>query len=163
MGIDLTGLGSVADFASSVVNRIFPEKMSEADKAQAQIKLQEMLQQRDDVVINAKRDIMVAEASQDDKWTKRARPAIIYCGLAFIFIVHVFFPIVTKSIILGCLIFAPEKLTPEVMAALKSYMDLSLPTAFWTAWGGAVSIYAIGRTAEKRGVQSKLVSLITGN
>ncbi len=162
MGLDLTGLGSVADFAGTVVERIFPKKMDEAEKAQKQIELQAMLQEREDVVIKSKTNIMVAELQQGDKLTKRARPMIIYTGLAFIALVHVIFPICVKLAILGCLIFNAEALTTEVQTTLKSFMDLSLPTAFWTSWGGTVSIYAIGRSAEKRGVQNKLVSLITG-
>ncbi len=160
---DISGLGSVADFAGDVMKRIFPEKMSEAERAQKTLDLQGMLQHREDNLISSKTEIMVAEAQQGDNYTKRARPSIVYGGLAFIAIVHVIFPIITKTIVLCCLLVAPEKLTPEVMTAIKSYMDLSLPVAFWTAWGGTVSIYSLGRSAEKRGIKNKLVGLITGN
>ncbi len=163
MGFDITGLGSVADFASTLVKRFLPEKMSEEEKAQKTLQLQGMLQQREDTVINAKRDIMVAEAQQGDNYTKRARPTLIYLGLLFIGLIHVLFPITIKTVLLVCVIFAPAKLTPEALAIIKSYMDVSLPVAFWTAWGGAVSIYSLGRSAEKRGVKNKLIGLITGN
>ena len=38
-----------------------------------------------------------------------------------------------------------------------------LPTEFWLAWGGIVSTWSIGRSAERRGARNKAVSLVTGN
>lgn len=151
MGFDLTGLGSVADFAGTLVKRFLPEKMSDAEKAQAQLEMQQMLQAREDVVINAKRDIMVAEASQGDAYTKRARPSIVYAGLLFIGLVHVVMPMVAWV----SLAWAGKPIT--------DMPSLSLPPEFWWAWTGVVGVYSIGRSAEKRGVASSAISLITGN
>ena len=144
MGLDFTGIGSVADAAKSIIERIFPPKMTDAEKAQAQIQLQEMLQLREDKLIEAQKTIIVAEMSQGDNFTKRARPMIVYCGLLFIFLVHVIFPMVTYA-------------TKETLPAL------ALPTEFWWAWTGVCGVWVIGRSMEKNGATDKIVKMITGN
>jgi len=142
--MDLTGLGSVADFATSIVERFFPPKMTDAEKAQAQIQLQDMLQRREDNLIDAQKSIMVSEMRQGDSFTKRARPCMVYAGLGFIFLVHVAFPII-------------------VFFTGKPMPDLSLPGEFWWAWTGVCGVWVIGRSAEKRGSANKFFSMITGN
>ncbi len=85
--------------------------------------------------IGAKERIMVAELQQGDKYTKRARPTIVYVGLA------------------GALIDA------------INYIDFTLPQQFWIAWGGVVGVYGIGRTFEKikkDGLIGKVATVITG-
>jgi len=142
--MDLTGLGSVADFAKAVVERVFPAKMTDAEKASAQLTLQQLLEQRESAVIEAQRAVIVAEMRQGDAFTKRARPAMVYAGLFFIFLVHVAFPILTW-------------LTKQTLP------DLALPDQFWWAWGGVCSIWVVGRSAEKRGATGKLVGMVTGS
>lgn len=143
MGLDLTGIGSVADFASDLVKRFFPVKMTDAEKAQAQVQLQAMLQEREASLVESQKSIIVSEMQQGDKFTKRARPCIVYAGLLFIFWVHVLFPIAA---------FFTARSMPELM----------LPEEFWWAWSGVCGVWVIGRTAEKKGVTGKLVNMITG-
>ena len=144
MGFDLTGLGSVADFAKGLINRFFPPSMTDAEKAQAQVKLQELLDKRESAVIDAQKSIIVSEMQQADNYTKRARPTLVYAGLFFIFLVHVALPMIA---------FFSNKIMP----------DLTLPEEFWWAWTGVCGVWVLGRSAEKRGTSNKLVSLITGN
>lgn len=150
MAIDLTGLGSVADFAKSVTDKIFPDKMDEADRQRAQLAVQELTQQRDAAVLETQKSVMTAELQQGDNYTKRARPTVVYAGLGFIFLVHVALPIAA---------FMTGKDMPQ----------LSLPEEFWWAWTGVCGIWVIGRSAEKRGaaqkagLPGKLTGLITGN
>jgi len=144
MEIDLTGIGSVANAAKAIANKFLPDKMSEADKAQAQLGIQGLLTERDNTVDKSRRDIIVAELNQGDNYTKRARPTIIYAGLVFIGLVHVVFPILKGLLQIN---------TPE----------LTLPSQFWWSWSGVSGIYALGRSAEKRGVKNKLVGMITGS
>lgn len=146
MGFDLTGLGSVADFAKGLVNRFFPPSMTDAEKAQAQVKLQEMIDKRESAVVEAQKSIMVAEMQQADNYTKRARPTLVYAGLLFIFLVHVVFPI-------------------AAFFAGKNMPNLSLPAEFWWAWTGVCGIWIVGRSAEKRGatgLAGKIAGAITG-
>lgn len=79
--------------------------------------------------------IMVAELTQDDKFTKRARPSIIYVGLL------------------------------AMMVDGIDAIAFTMPEMFWDGWMIAVGIYAIGRSAEKFGAGGKLgklASAITG-
>lgn len=154
MGLDLTGIGSVADFAKSVVDRIFPPAADPNEKLRAEAHLQQMLEDRENTVVEAKAAVMTAEMNQDDAYTKRGRPTIIYAGLVFIGLVHVVFPMIAWT-------WQMAKGTEIVMPAL------SLPGEFWAAWGGAVSIYILGRSAEKSGgemggVLGKFYGMITG-
>jgi len=150
MGFDFTGFGSVADLAKTIVDRVAPQKMSEADRAQTQIGLQQLLTERDNTVDQSRRDVIVAELNQGDNYTKRARPTIVYVGLVFIGLVHVVFPMAAAF---GSLAPGAEGI---VLPAI------SLPTEFWWTWGGVTGAYSIGRSAEKRGVKNKLVGMITG-
>jgi hypothetical protein len=142
MGIDLTGLGSVADLAKSIVDRIFPPSANPEEKLKAQTELQRMIEERENTVVKAKTDIMVAELNQDDRYTKRGRPTILYGGLLFIGLNHVLFPMIA-----WVMNFTAEHRAPELP-------NLSLPEEFWWAWAGVCSIYVLGRSAEKMGGES---------
>lgn len=150
MGLDLTGLGSVFDFAGEVIERILPKKATELEKIKATQELQELLQKREADVDSYKRDIIVTELQQKDRFTKRARPSIIYTGLASIVLVHVLLPIVAYIVLLS------------TGKPLTNMPDVALPTAFWATYGSVCSVYAVGRTAEKFGIDNKLTALITG-
>jgi hypothetical protein len=94
--------------------------------------------------LESRAEIIKTELSQGDKFTKRARPTIIYSGLLFIFIVHVIVPIISG--LNG-----------------GEIMEITLPNEFWWAWGTVVSVYGAGRSAEKFGAANKLTNLITGS
>ena len=144
MGFDLTGLSSVADLAKGLVDRFLPPAMTGAEKAQAQLQMQEILEKRETTLIDAQKSIIVSEMQQADNFTKRARPSLVYSGLLFIFLVHVAFPIAA---------FFTSKPMPS----------LTLPTEFWWAWGGVCSVWVVGRSAEKKGATGSVISLLTGN
>jgi hypothetical protein len=145
--IDVTGIGSavssVTGLAKSLVDRFLPPTMGEADKAKAQIEMQELLQNYETTLINTQKDIIVSEMSQQDTFTKRARPTVVYAGLAFIFLVNVFFPIV---------IFATKGTAPE----------LSLPQEFWWSWSGVVGTWIVGRSAERITGGNSVTRVING-
>ena len=142
--MDLTGIGSVADFAGDMIKRFFPSKMTDGEKAQAQVQLQEMIEKRDASLIDAQKSIIVSEMQQADNYTKRARPTLVYAGLFFIFLVHVAFPI-------------------AAFFTIKPMPTLMLPAEFWWAWSGVCGVWVIGRSAEKRGTAGKVINMITGN
>lgn len=142
--MDITGIGSILDFAKGVMERIWPPDADPNEKIKAQIRLQEMLEGREKSVVEAQKSIIVAEMNQGDAFTKRARPTIVYCGLAFTFMVHVAFPMIV--------FFAGEDLP-----------DLSLPKEFWWAWTGVCGIWVFGRSMEKRGATNKVIDMITGD
>ena len=45
---------------------------------------------------------------------------------------------------------------------LKEMIQIDMPAEFWMAWSGVVSIWSIGRSAERRGAQNKAINVITG-
>ena len=104
----------------------------------------------------AQRDVIVAELKQDDKYTKRARPTVVYVGLAAFIFNYVLIPNLGQVLaLLG------------LGAASVTLVPIAFPTAFWVAWGGVTGTWAIGRSAEKvakvRGEEpSALTKLITG-
>jgi hypothetical protein len=147
--MDITGIGSIADFAKSIVDRIFP-RADPNEKLKAQTQIRQMIEERENTVVNAKASIMIAELQQDDKFTKRGRPTVLYAGLLFIAINHVLFPIfawIADVFVTGSM--------PDLPA-------LNLPNEFWWAWGGVCSVYVIGRTHEKVGADAGLMSKIFG-
>ena len=143
MGLDLTGLGSIADLAGNIIDKIWPPGADPNLKEQTRLELEKMISLRENVIIEAQRAIIVAEMQQQDKFTKRARPMLVYAGLFFIFLVNVAFPFVTYF-------------TKETLPALQ------LPDDFWWAWGSVVGIWSIGRTLERKGAGGNLVGMITG-
>lgn len=150
MGWDLTGIGSALDFAKGLMDRFWPPQASESEKLAAASQIAPLIEQRENQIVEAQKEIIVAELSQGDNYTKRARPTIIYAGLSFVFLVHVFFPLLEwVAIIFG--------------RDLSSPPSLILPEAFWWTWGSVCGVYALGRSAEKKGISNELVRLITGS
>lgn len=142
--MDLTGIGSVAQFAGGLMDRFWPKKMTEEEKTTLQTNLANAIEERDVQRDQLKAEVMKAELSQGDTYTKRARPTVVYMGLLFILLVHVIFPI-------AAFFFKQEM--PVI----------SLPTEFWYTWGGVCSVWMIGRTMERNGAANKVIGAITGN
>lgn len=93
-------------------------------------------------------EIIKAEMAQGDNYTKRARPTVVYFGLLIIgwnYAIRPFFSITGADGI-------------EV-----PMLPVALPDEFWFAWGSVVSIWSMGRTAERIGVKSKVTEVVTGN
>ena len=80
--------------------------------------------------------IISKELNQDDKFTKRARPTVIYMGLVFILMEL----LGLRMLALG-LMGAPMEIIDASNSVFKTFL---------TAWGGIVSMYAIGRSLEKK-------------
>lgn len=91
MGFDLTGLGSVFDFAGKVVDKLFPDPVQ---KAQAQIELFKLQQSGDLAKFAAETDITKAqiavnqeEAKSTNMFIAGGRPFIMWvCGVAFAYV-----------------------------------------------------------------------------
>lgn len=139
--------GGIVSKAKGIISQF---KLDPAQEKQFELELEKIVQERLTEAentyrkeVDAKMQIMVAELKQDDLYTKRARPTVIYGGLAFIFMVHVLLPVISSF---------TDHAQP----------DLSLPSEFWWAWGSVVSVYGIGRSIEKAGFQNKATNLITG-
>jgi len=147
MGILDTIFGGVGDLLNPVKDIVDDLHTSDEEKAAAKAKLEALLQkdrmelqQSLRKELEAKERVLVAELQQGDSFTKRARPTVVYAGLAFILFNYVIAPL-----------FLPDQ------------QALALPTEFWAGWTGIVATWSIGRSFEKRGAASKLVSKVTGS
>lgn len=147
-------LGSGAsEFIEGVTHAVDEFTLSKEEKQEFQLKMQEYVLKLDDRAqetyqqeLQARSDIIKAEMAQGDKFTKRARPTIVYTGLAFILIIHVLLPVIG---------FFTHN--------LDDLVKLKLPTEFWWAWSTVVGVYGAGRTAEKFGMVNKFTQLATGS
>ena len=148
--MDLTGIGSVTDFAKGVMDRFWPEKMDETQRAAVELQLVQAVEAREAAILDTQKSVIVAEMQQSDNYTKRARPSIVYFGLLAIGLVHVLLPMTAWIVLM---------VTDQ---SLTNMPDIKLPSQFWMTWGGVCSIWIVGRSAEKRGVTSKVVTAITG-
>jgi hypothetical protein len=140
--------GGLLDSISNLADELFT---SDDERNTFKLQMQQLMQQRDSEIeqslraeLQAKERIMVAEMTQGDNYTKRARPTVVYAGLFIIFFNY-------------CLV-------PALQAAFSVTVEpFALPTEFWAAWGGCVGIWSIGRSVEKTGVSNKATQAITGN
>ena len=140
-------VGKVVDALAGAADRFI---QTSDEKAKFRIEAASIIAARDTEVektlrteMQAKERVLVAELTQGDTYTKRARPTVVYTGLLIVIINHIVLPWVAHF-------------TGNVIPSIE------IPTMFWTAWGGICSMWVIGRTLEKRGTENKLVSLITG-
>lgn len=110
---------------------------SEEEKQEIKLRLTKLMNEKESEIektfrkeIDAKSQIIISELNQGDKYTKRARPTIIYAGLLI-------------SVINYCLI--PNI---KIMFGLD-IVSIDVPSEFWTVWAAVASIWSVGRTAEK--------------
>lgn len=137
-------VGSIGDLADKFIT-------TGDEKNAFMTSMEVILQKRDSEIestirteLKAKERVIVAELAQGDVFTKRARPTIVYFGLFVTFFNYSFLPLVSY-------VFALDM------------PPMNLPGEFWIAWGGAVSVYSLGRSSEKRGSPTRASNLITGN
>ena len=138
--------GGVAKLVGSIGSIIDDVTTSGEERDAAKLKMAEIIQAENAETektlrkeLEAKERIIVAELNQEDKYVKRARPSIIYVGL----------------------IMAIGPAIAKIAGVDLDVQDL-VHAEFWTAWKTTVSIYAIGRTAEKAGIVTKIKKKLTG-
>ena len=142
--------GGVSEIAGGVKSIIGSLKLDPAKKAETELAVDKLvydkfakMEDSFQTEIQAKERIIVAELNQGDNFTKRARPSIIYTGLAIVIVNW-----------LAQYICAFAGVAPP---------EAPVPAEFWVGWSGLAATYSIGRSFEKRGVSNKVVSFITGN
>jgi hypothetical protein len=143
-----SGFGDVVGKVGDVVDRFH---LSGEEKQRFKLEMEALLQKRDSEVeqtlrseLQAKERILVAELQQGDAYTKRARPTVVYAGLAFTLFNYTIVPVISK---MNGIDIAPLELPPE----------------FWYGWSGIVATWSVGRTMEKRGASNKFSRAVTGN
>lgn len=140
--------GGLVQSISNVADKFIT---TDDEKNAFMVEMEQVLQKRDSEIeqtiraeLNAKERIIVAEMSQGDNYTKRARPTVVYAGLVIIAFNY-------------CVV-------PTLQSLLGAEVDpFMLPAEFWMAWGGCVGIWTIGRSVEKRGNRNAVTQTVTGN
>lgn len=140
-------IGTVVEQVGSVIDKFH---LSGEEKQKFKLEMEALLQKRDSEIeetmrseLQAKERILVAELTQGDKYTKRARPTVVYVGLIFIAFNYCLVPVVAK-------LFGSD-ITP-----------LNLPAEFWYGWSGIVATWSVGRSFEKSGAKNRATRAITG-
>ena len=113
-------LGGAFDKLSGVFDDLH---LSKEEKAKLEIEMEGALRKTLEIEIASRQQVLVAELSQGDRYTKRARPTVVYFGLALILIQAAF-------LYLG-------------------QEPLPIPDVFWMGWSAIVASYGIGRSFEK--------------
>ncbi|HEY3698866.1 MAG TPA: 3TM-type holin [Spongiibacteraceae bacterium] len=156
--------GGAANVIGEVGKIVDQFHMSDQEKTQFKLEMEALLQKRDSEIeqslrseMESKERVLVAELNQGDNYTKRARPTVVYSGLAFIFLNYCIIPSVQ---------FLRDKppLHCEPDAA-RCYVasGVQLPQEFWWAWAGIVGTWSIGRSFEKNGASNRVTNMITGS
>ncbi len=139
--------GKVINSIGGVLGRFIE---SPEQRRAAELEIANLIQARDSELeqtirseMDAKARVLEAELKQDDNFTKRARPTVVYAGLVLVTVNNVILPWVSHF-------------TGDAPPSIE------IPGVFWTAWAGICATWVIGRTAEKRGAGNQLTRLITG-
>jgi len=93
MGLDLTGLGAVADAATTIANKFWPDK-TEIEKAAMAAQLQEVMNSYN--LANAQIEVNKVEAASTNWFVAGPRPFILWiCGVSLGY-QFLFFPLFSK-------------------------------------------------------------------
>ena len=137
MSLDITGLGSIFDFGSKVIDKIFPDKEA-ADKA----KLELLRLQNEGSLAEMEKAYaaILAEAQSSDPWTSRARPSFMY----------VFYFLLIVMIVIGPLIgiFFPAQMEAFYGNVAKGFA--AIPEELWWTFSAGYLGYTGARTFEKK-------------
>jgi hypothetical protein len=149
--------GSLVESVGGIIDDL---NLSKEEKEQFKLQMAEQVRQdrlmteetiRRELAVTEK--VIVSELTQGDVYTKRARPTIVYAGLAFIGLNYVFFPLVYWLISLIAYFLAAD------VTGIPQPPPLDMPEEFWWMLGSVVSVWSIGRTVERRGVSNAFTDL----
>jgi len=137
----IKGVGDLAGGAFKLIDDLHT---SDEEKAELKLKMQALMTQHEKDMMTAyqeevksRSDIIKAEMSQEDKFTKRARPMTMYMFLLIIAMNYCVFP------------------------AVAHFTGMTMPTFIlppeaWSVFKIVFSVYAVGRTFEKTDAIGKL-------
>lgn len=108
-----------------IVDRVLPDRMSEEEKARLAREIEKDL-------LKSQTDIIMAEASHDDKYVARARPTFLYIGYLVLVFNFILLPLL--------LFFTKQPMQP-----------INLPEGFWYLFGTGYLGYTGARSADKNG------------
>ncbi len=74
-------IDDILKIVGPVLSRVLPDPQKQAE---IQLELTKALMDKDNGILQASQAVMVADANQDDKFTKRARPSVVYWAMGMI-------------------------------------------------------------------------------
>lgn len=139
MGLGIDVLGPVADFASKIVDRIWPDKVADAEnRRKFELAFFEATKAGDLDLLKTSLSAIIAEANSNDPWTSRARPSFMY----------VMYVMILAAIPMGIL----SAFRPEMAVAIATGMKMwlaAIPNELYALFGVGYVGYVGARSYEK--------------
>ena len=133
--LDILGLGS------KIIDKVIPDP---AQKAEAQLKFQQLAQAGDMAELTRSYDAIIAEAQSQDKWTSRARPSFLY----------VMYIMILSAIPMGIVFAINPSTDGNVVTGVKQWLD-AIPGDMWTFFGVGYVGYSASRSFDKHSANKK--------
>lgn len=132
-------LGPVANFASKLADRIWPDKVAqEKERNQFELAVMEAVKSGELETLKTSISAILAEANSADPWTSRARPTFMY----------VMYIMILASIPIGIVtIFRPD-MAAAVANGMKMWLA-AIPESMWALFGVGYVGYTGARSYEK--------------
>jgi hypothetical protein len=127
--LDLLNIGS------KIIDKIIPDPVQ---KAEANLKLQELAQSGDMAELQRSYDAIIAEAQSQDKWTSRARPSFLY----------VMYLIILSSIPMGIVTAINPQISANIATGFKTWLA-AIPDSMWALFGTGYLGYSVSRSYDK--------------
>jgi hypothetical protein len=138
-------IAPIADFATKLVDRLFPDKIAQAaERAKFKVTLMDMQQEGDLKHLQQQMSAILSESQSADPWTSRARPSFMY----------VIYIMILMGIPMGFLAAFRPELAVAVAEGMKAWLA-AIPDSLYTLFGVGYLGYAGARTFEKRKGTSK--------
>lgn len=163
------GIGTVVEKVGDTIDKFH---LSGEEKQKFKLQVKQILMQRESEIektirqnLESKERILVAELQQGDKYTKRARPSVVYFGLLMIALNYFFLP---AALLVSGNSDKLEQCEEAVQSGEKIKINCErgtlfpLPQYFWAAWGGIVATWAVGRSFEKANASNRFSRAVTG-
>lgn len=129
------GLLDILNVGSKILDKVIPDP---AQKAEANLKLQQLAQQGDMAELNRSFDAIIAEAQSSDKWTSRARPSFMY----------VMYLMILSSIPFGVLFAFRPDIAGHITEGLGAWLG-AIPDSMWALFGAGYVGYSASRSYDK--------------
>lgn len=135
MSLDLTGLGSLFDFGSKILDKVIPDP---AERDKAKLELLKAQQAGDLDQVKTQLSAILAEAQSPDPWTSRARPSFLY----------VVYILLLSAIPMGVVFAISPETAHDVTEGFKDWLA-SIPPDILDLFKWVMLGYITGRSYEK--------------
>jgi hypothetical protein len=143
--------GGAGELVEKAGNLFTKAQENHLGKKELKLELEKLISAENDRIHNevtaelgAKERVLVAELAQGDAFTKRARPMVVYTGLAVLVLNHVVLP------------------WSNHFFTTNELPTINIPIEFWIGWSGIVATWSIGRDAVRKGIKNKFTQIASG-